>query len=527
MLLPEKKWSKLLGRIKAHNYLTASINNKAQTRLLGHPISTLKAIDYFYPELLEKEKLHVVIPGSFSIAEMLDKGRFFNICRVICPSVEFHFTLLYNEDSQFGEPTLPAKLKEMKVGHPVNIEIIRGTLQEYILESGSDMDIVVMHQPGFETHGDSWFEGGVLNALFEKGVPIVGSSYSTDEGTLDAYYLRTIGLDLDIIDNPFKVRDHMSGLKEMDDMIETMGQLWRIKKAKGVDGEAIREMLNNHKYYLPMLFDDMEEAFLMKGHLFFRRYNKNYIRLPNDLVFNMSDFCIENKHGEVVLDDIEIDSEVLSLKDEYINKVPDLIGTYVWFEYQDELESLNNHGTSSMMDGMESFLSTLTEGDDESLRSMMDFISPKPDHKMTKEQVDVGKKVKSYLSGDKTALEDVSSSSLTEYMNVDSQNLLHIAAKHNNIGLAKIALANDVDISASDRDDFSPLDVSAEKGALDVTKLYLYSGADLHRKCKKGFNATSRARTYGHKHVYDYLTSQGGEDTHGYAAEMMKEKGLF
>ena len=526
MMLPEKKWAKLLNRIKASNYLTASVSNKVQSRLFGHPVSTLKAIDVFYPELLKQERLHVVIPGAYPIAEMLDKGRFFNICRVICPEVEFRFTLIYNEDSPFGDVSLPAKLKEFEKGRPVHIEVIRGTLQEYISKHDEGIDAVVMHQPGFETHGGSWFEGRVLNALVEKGVPVIGSSYGNDEATFDAYYLKTVGLDLDIVDNPFKVRDAMSGLKEMDDLVETMGQLWRIKKAKGVDSEGVKAMLDNYRRYLPLLFDDIQEAFLMKSNLFFRRYNKDYVHLPNDLVFNMSDFCVENKQGEVVLDDIEIDGNVLSLKDEYITKVPDLVGSYVWFEYEDELEAMNNHGASSIMEDVENFLSTITD-DEDSLKGMMGFLGGKADHKMTKTQVEVGKKIKLYLEGDKSALDGVGPSSLREYMNVDSQNLLHIAAKHGDIDLAKIALANRVDMTASDRDDFTPLDVSAEKGSLDIAKLYLASGADLHRKCKKGFNATSRARTYVQQEVYDYFVSKGGEDTHGYAAEMMAGKGVF
>ncbi|MBE8233737.1 MAG: hypothetical protein HAW67_08375 [Endozoicomonadaceae bacterium] len=53
------------------------------------------------------------------------------------------------------------------------------------------MHILCFNSPGFEAHFRSWWNNGELARLIQTDTIVVGASYSTDEVSIDAVYLKS------------------------------------------------------------------------------------------------------------------------------------------------------------------------------------------------------------------------------------------------------------------------------------------------------------------------------------------------
>lgn len=516
-MITEKKWSKLLSRIKATKLFTQSVNNKSQSRYLVYPVTLIKSLETFVPDVLKKSELNIVIAGAGSFAERLNEGDAFHVLKLFYPDITFNITMLNNEKTPAR--TTSIRLHPITTGKDVSVSVVRQDIQTFCSQLSVVPDAVFMFHPGFEEFKDSWFTGAAINQLIEKNIPVIGSSYGADEATLDTYYLRTQNLDAKIVDNPFKLAERITPDATFDSKMDCCGQIWLVTKAEQYDADAIKKLLSDRFELLALMFDEPAQAAMNSHNLYYKRNGKEYVHLPEGFSFSLSDWNIEHQ-GDVVMDDIEIDSEVISLKDEYIRKAPELIGAYIWAKYGEELGSKSFH--SQMMEGLSSMI-----GMDDGMDDFMQTLMGKPSRTMSKSEGEVMRKLTSYIMG-KTDINDIialGDDTLRDFRNEQHQSIMHLAAKYDSLELAKLSDDIGLSVTEPDGDGFLPLDICGEKNSLLVAKWLVESkGVDIHRKDGKGFNATFRARTYGGSDVFDYLISKGGVLEGGYAQQSLAGK---
>jgi len=510
-MLKERKWSKLLNRIKGSWLFTENVTNKHQSRYLVYPVTLVKALDTFVPDILEKSELNIVIAGAGNFSERLNDGNAFQILKLLCPNTTFNITLLNNESSPAHSVNL--RLKPIKSGKTVTVSIMNQDLQTFCSQLPFVPDAVLMFQPGFEEFTDSWFKDAAINQLVDKNIPVIGSSYGADEAILDTYYLRTQKLDTKIEDNPFKVAERLTSDATFDSKMDCCGQIWLVTKGERYDKDEISKLLSDRFTLLRLMFENPAEATMNSHNLYFKHKGKEYVHLPEDFTFSLSDWNIEYQ-GDVVLDDIQIDPDVISLKDIHIRKAPEMISAYIWAKYGEDLGDIFH---SDMEDGMSLF--GMDDGMGNAIQALM---GNKPQRSMAKSDNEVMSKVEAYLNGD-VAIDEINALGddvLRNFRNEDHQTLMHLAAKYDSVALAELSYVVGLSTTEPDGDDFHPLDVCGEKNSLLVAK-WLVEGkrVDIHRKDKKGFNATFRARAHRGVDVLEYLISKGAVLEGGYAEQ--------
>lgn len=88
--------------------------------------------------------------------------------------------------------------------------------------------------------------------------------------------------------------------------------------------------------------------------------------------------------------------------------------------------------------------------------------------------------------------------------NVEGENALHVAVRWNDIQVAKLLIAAGINIDQPGDLGYTPLHEACSRGKLEMVKLLVKHGADVHA-LSEGSPPFTVARLMKHDHICDYL----------------------
>lgn len=166
----------------------------------------------YRPDLLDKEKLHLLIPGA-GFRECTDHGKWFQFIPWLVdkPALSVSVSLVGDQlylDSN-GHPcssnVLTNKEKRQQrttaaehlLTFKTSAKIIEGTIGDWYTLSDMLPDLCILFSPGFSTHYETWLIETELLPLLREKVPTALFCYSELDWAEDSYVLSACGLHRD------------------------------------------------------------------------------------------------------------------------------------------------------------------------------------------------------------------------------------------------------------------------------------------------------------------------------------------
>jgi len=209
-----KKWSKLLDAISAHNLFKNSLTNRSM-RVALSPVCTLAfAIDNLYTKPLS-DGLHVAIAGA-GLTDADNGGEGYKVLGLLLGINNIKVDLVgpsVHKDSHYA----PNKEFKSHVGESVEVSTYETTIGDYI--KLHKPDIIMMNHPGLEQFHKQWMASDEMPRCIEMGIDVFGVSYGDDEAEFDEYYLKAYGYTVEkSLKNPF-----LLDYSDEAEMARTMG----------------------------------------------------------------------------------------------------------------------------------------------------------------------------------------------------------------------------------------------------------------------------------------------------------------
>lgn len=208
-VLRHQNWRFLLRDFtRAHPELVGLTAATLQ-RLVAIPASIAWWLATFKPEMLERDDLHVVLPGA-GIHECADAGRWMSFVAWFAgrPAGTVRVTLVglqlatdAERRPMASEGLSRATLERCwasEAAHAVArrapADIFNGSLGAWRRSGATAADVCLLFAPGFEEHGQEWLTEDELVGLLRTGVTTGILPYSDVDGSMDMHLLRAWGL---------------------------------------------------------------------------------------------------------------------------------------------------------------------------------------------------------------------------------------------------------------------------------------------------------------------------------------------
>ncbi len=208
------RWRKLVQELcnRPHLKRLSRIVSKRAEMILSPAVSLAWWLANHHPELLQKGELHIVIGGA-EMMDVTDHGMWYSLLPDLLgmPELKVTFDMVgpdYNKNltAEFGSNySLDTEFKGMLENHATPY---KQTLNQYLIDHSTDsVDLLVLYQPGFDTHHDQWLSDNALAQFVNDGVPVLCSYYQESEYVLDRMILEAYGFSGigEPIENPFKL----------------------------------------------------------------------------------------------------------------------------------------------------------------------------------------------------------------------------------------------------------------------------------------------------------------------------------
>lgn len=318
-----KKWSQLLSAISAYKLFYGSHTNSDMVQLLS-PVCTLAyALGKLYSKPIG-DGFHVAIVGA-DCKEAINAGDAYRLLSTLLGVNELHIDLV-GPDVYFDPIHNPQFCLRQGIGQNLRVTLHPMSIGEYV--KTHTPDVIMLNHPGFEAHFTEWFIESELPFAFERGIEILGTSYGHDEAELDGAYLKAYGLIAsEPLNNPYLV-DYSKDANKLHDMdiavraglMNWAGQVWRIEKKSKKNEELIQllaELRKNDRFLASQLADPSSLPAIMDA-----KDSQGgewvVVRFEPELIFYSREqaMIIAAENGDVLLEDVELDSTYLKNRDQ-------------------------------------------------------------------------------------------------------------------------------------------------------------------------------------------------------------------
>lgn len=208
-VLRHQNWRFLLRDFTRAHPEFVSLTAASLQRLLAIPASIAWWLSTFQPEMLERENLHIVLPGA-GIHECADAGRWMSFVSWLAGQApgSIRITLVGLQLATDAErrPMASDGLSRASlercwateaahlVARRAPAEIFNGSLGAWRRSAAAAADVCLLFAPGFEEHGREWLTEDELVGLLRTGITTGILPYSDVDGSMDQHLLRAWNL---------------------------------------------------------------------------------------------------------------------------------------------------------------------------------------------------------------------------------------------------------------------------------------------------------------------------------------------
>ena len=233
-------WRYLLRDLLISSYGRSllGLSTNALVRALLAPTATARAITTLAPELMQRERLKILIAGA-EFQDTTDDGQWYQLIPWLigrrAMNVDVTLVGLQIDDPE-DIPLSEVDRFKVRPGLFKPAEKYSQHFSDFLDANDGHYDLICFFNPGFGGHPE-WYQGDVLRRLMRVGDIVLGSSFGPTEVPDDMFMANLFGIEQigNTIENPFSLRSAPGITKIGQSIADMMGDtdwgqaLWRIE----------------------------------------------------------------------------------------------------------------------------------------------------------------------------------------------------------------------------------------------------------------------------------------------------------